>query len=625
MRKILKTLKTFVLALVLTGIFAAAGFAWNPSQEVLRLNKEVPSFDTLGNPPAVVWLKNQEMKLNADGTTNTFRYLIVNFGERIPASWRVYRAVVPADGSLSLEHAGIYNPMTGSLDKKLNFKTETLPGGMQVVEAEITDDARGRAVVIVENEKRVNQKGIDATVMLAGNLPVWEQRIAVQMPKDDPLKWYANKMKDPDIINGKNEKIYFWSLTNQPAWHGEGIRIFQRPYISFSSSSTLLPVLENMQKKAEEYARVEKPAAAPSDAGRLMRWLEAPERNEAKLPKNFLRPTERLPKEGPWTPAERTLLLNGWMKNDGGRKIWWQSPTTIAAYNPVAEDFWSSPVIVSASGKKTLYYQAGQGVDYGDVSPFLAGTDIYRRSDKKPAAADTDNAKQTKKKKAKKDASDGVDTKEVKAGSPSDHKLSLSWSLRLTDGGVAEGTLTANIDGAWAGIFSGGAVPTKENAAQLLNRCINFAIPGMVLTAADVKPRPSGYRLDFKVRCAPGIVQGKNMLLKLPGGIPEILGQLLYDNDSITFRFPFTISQSVRMSTPKGYKCFTNDFSNVIGTKKTAYLVEKIHNNYARNTLEADCVWIVKRLKQEMDDAQVLKQQIGAFLGWPNLNLPFRK
>ncbi len=623
MRKILKTL---VLALVLTGIFAVAGFAWNPSQEVLRLNKEVPSFDTFGNPQAVIWLKNQEIKLNTDGSVDTFRYLIVNFGERIPASWHEYRIVIPADGKLKLAHAAIYNPMTGSLEKNLKFKTETLPGGLQVIEVEITDAARGRAVVIVENEKRFDQKGIDATVMLAGNLPIWEQRIAVQMPKEEALNWYANRMRDPEIIDNKNEKIYFWALVNQPAWHGEGIRIFQRPYITFSPSATMLPVLENMQKKAEAYAKVAKPAAAPSETGKLMRWFEAPERNEAKLPRNFLRPVGRLPKEGPWTPAERTLLLNGWMKNDGGTKIWWQSPTTIAAYIPVAEDFWSSPVIVNTSGKKTLYYQAGQGVDYGDISPFLAGTDIYRRSDKKPVvSAAEDKAKSAKKKKSKKDLSDGVDTKEVKAGSPADHKLSLSWSFKLTEGGVAEGTLTANIDGAWAGIFSGGVIPTKENSAQLMTRCINFAIPGMVLTATDVKPRPSGYRLDFKVRCAPGIVQGKNMLLKLPGGIPEILGQLLYDTDSVTLRFPFIINQSVRMSTPKGYKCFTNDFNNVIGTKKSAYLVEKIHNNYARNTLEADCVWTVRQLRQEMSDAEEFRKQIGAFLGWPNLNLPFRK
>ncbi len=618
-----KILKSLTVAIFLISITAGAGFAWNPKEEVQRLGKDIPSMDTFGNPQAVIWLKNQEMRLNQDNSVDNFKYTVVYFGDRIPADWREHKVVAPVDGDTRILLAAIFNPVTGVQESTLKTEFATLPGGCKVYTVHVPDTARKKVIVLVEAERRIGQENVDVTVSMAEPYPVWEQKIAVQMTQDKPLYWFANKMREPDILKSENGRIYFWSVTNQPAWHGDGIRIFQRPFISFSASPKLSTVLAKMQEKAELYRKVELPSSAPMSADRLINWLEAPERNETQLPKNAIRPLNMLPKEGPWTPAERTLLLNACFNRQGrGTKIWWQAPTTVMADSSVAEDFWSSPVIVNAAGKKSTYYQAGQGVEYGDVSPLLAGTDIYRFADKKSEAAADDSGKAKKKKKI---SDYGYETREVKAGSPADHRLSLSWSLRITPDGAADGSLSAIIDGAWAGLFSGGSLPTKDVAVQLLTRRINLAIPGMILTPTDVKMRPSGYKLDFKVHCALGIVQNRNMLLRLPGGIPEILGQLLYDNDSVTFRFPFMIDQHVRIDMPKGYKSFTKDINNVIGTKKSSQLVEKITYNPARTVLEADCKWIVKKLKQEMDDAQVLKQQIGAFLAWPSLNLPFRK
>ena len=618
-----RILKSLAVAIFLISIAAGAGYAWNPKEEIQRLGKDIPSMDTFGNPQAVIWLKNQEMRFNQDNSVDNFKYTIVYFGDRIPADWREHKIVAPVNGDTRIMLAAIFNPATGAQERTLKTELTTLPGGCKVYTVHIPDAACKKVIALVEGERRIDQANVDMTISMAERYPVWEQKIAVQMTQDKPLYWFANRMREPDILNAEKGKIYFWAVTNQPAWHGDGIRIFQRPFISFSASPKLSIVLAKMQEKAELYKKVELPSSAPSSADRLINWLEAPERNETQLPKNAIRPLNMLPKEGPWTPAERTLLLNACFERQGrGTKIWWQAPTTVMADSSVAEDFWSSPVIVNAAGKKSTYYQAGQGVEYGDVSPLLAGTDIYRISDKKLEAAADDSVKAKKKKKI---SDTGYETREVKAGSPADHRLSLSWSLKLTPDGVADGSLSAIIDGAWAGIFSGGSLPTKDVAAQLLAARINFAIPGMFLTPTDVKMRPTGYRLDFKVHCAPGIVQNRNMLLKLPGGIPEILGQLLYDNDSVTFRFPFMIDQHVRIDMPKGYKYFSNEINNVIGTKKSSQLVEKISYNPARTVLEADCKWIVKKLKQEMDDAQVLKQQIGAFLAWPSLNLPFRK
>lgn len=596
-----KTFKYFLFALILITAVSTSAFAWNASDEVMRLNREAPSMDTFGNPLAVVWLKNQEMKLNKDGVLDITRYLIIYFGERIPNSLREYKVAAPAEGELNIS-AGIYNPMNGIQERRLQSEISEIPGGTKIHTVAVPDEACGRALVIVEKEKRIGTDGINETIPMAAQYPIWEQKISAEVPSDKSLFWLANEMREPEIINEGGRKAYFWDVTNQPAWHGAGMVVFQRPYISFTSEEKLEPVLKAMQKKAESYARIEAPVYG--DAKKLMKWLENPEKNEANLPRNMIRHISMLPKDGPWTQAERTLLLNGWLnKNNKGTQIWWQSPTVITEDSSVAEDFWTAPVIVETEGKKkATYYHCGQGVEYGEVSPFLAGTDVYSL---KPGG--------------------GIQSKEVKAGDPSNHKFYLLWNLKLGNDGVAEGTLSAIVDGAWAGIFSNGAVPSAEQAVQLITKKADFAIAGMTLTAEKVTPRTSGYRIDFKVRCALGIIQNKNMLVRLPGGVPEILGELVNDEENIQFRFPFVIEQKVVMSTPKGYKCFQPVVNKAVGTKKTSHLVEKIAHNDPRNKLEAEYVWVVKKLKLEMEDGRTLKQQLGEVLRWPVLNLPFRK
>lgn len=601
-----KKVKIFAMAFLTAAITATAAFAWNPADDVMRLNKETPSFDTFGNPSAIIWMKNEEIKMKEDLSTETTKQMIVSFGERIPASLSVYAAIVPTDGNVQITTAGIYNPMNGVCEQKLQSSTVEMPGGLKVVVVKVPDSARGRAFVVEEKTMRTSKTGIDETISMAAQFPVWEQKVKVTIPTGQHIYWLTNDMKEPEVVNSGAEKSYSWVVTNQPAWHGRGLVVFQRPYISLTLNPDLRTALLAMEKKVQDYANADISAPA-GDAVALMKWMDDPTRNEKNLPRYMIRSVKQLPKNGPWTMAERTLLLNGLLCKKGwGSKIWWQAPTVVTDDSTVAEDFWSMPAIVRTEGKKTVYYHCGQGVPFGSVSPFLAGTDIYRAKEQK-------------------DKKGATETKEVKAGSPSNHKLTMKWNLTLTAAGVADGTLNATVEGAWASLFSNGIVPGKDIAAQLLASRINIAIPGMTLTPVDIKPFESGYRLNFKVHCVPGIAQNKNLLVRLPGGIPEILSELINQNEKVTFRFPFMIEQNVRMSTPKGYKLYQPDVNKVLGTKKMAQLTEKIRHNDVRNTLDAECVWIVKKLKIEMDDAQLLKQQLSEFLRWPVMNLPFKK
>jgi len=596
-----KTLIRLLFGLFAILVFTGAAFAWNPSDEVMRLNKESPSFDTFGNPAAVIWQRNEEINLREDGATEKTKHYIVSFGERIPASLSIYAALAPADGDVQITHAGIYNPMNGVCEMKLEPAVFVLSGGLRINVVKVPDAARGRIFVV--EEKSVSASSLNETISMAAQFPVWEQNVRVEAPAKTEIYWFGNELRDPETVKlNDKRKVYSWSVTNQPAWHGTGLVVLQRPYLSLTMNPDLRTALLAMEKKAEEYAKCGISAPA-GDTVAMMKWLDDPSRNEKNLPPHIIRSVKQLPASGPWTMSERTLLLSGWLHKKGtDSKIWWQAPTVVSDNSTVAEDFWNMPVIVVGEGKKSVYYHSGQGVAYGAVSPFLAGTDIYRAKEKK-----------------------GVATKEIKAGNPANHKLTMNWNLKLAPSGTAEGTLTAIVEGAWAGLFSNGIVPGKDIAAQLMASRVNFALPGMTLTPTSIKTRESGYRIDFNVKCVPGIAQKKNLLVRLPGGIPEILGELINETSEFTFRFPFMIEQKVRMSTPKGYKLFQPEVNHIIGTKKTSQLTEKIRSNDVKNILEAECVWVVKNLKIHMEDANVLKQQVSEILRWPALNLPYRK
>ncbi len=109
----------------------------------------------------------------------------------------------------------------------------------------------------------------------------------------------------------------------------------------------------------------------------------------------------------------------------------------------------------------------------------------------------------------------------VSSGSPADHKLGFLWNLDLNEIGSAEGTLTITVSGGWAQLMSDGYLPSQSGLSDFIRKRVNFAIPGMVLDPLSVEPSKTGYKLEFKVKCVPGIMLGNDLLLRLPGGVHQ--------------------------------------------------------------------------------------------------------
>lgn len=605
----IKCCKMIITSLLLVFALASSSLCADIATEVRRLNREAPSLDGFRGAEALVWLKNHNFRMLPDGSMEEYALQILMVGESVPNSWREIKLPAPSGGTLAIEEASWYNPMLGAKEGALTVHRETLDGGAEVYVVQTPDDVVGRVVVLATRTISPGRFGADAMIPMAGELPIWEQNVTVEVPGALDLVWEGRYVNDP--ILGKHDdgqEEYRWNIMNQEPWLGEGFVEYKRPFVAFSFKKGIQQSLNTM----EEYVKVFPNFPTPSfvtqgdktKAGmRLMNWVAAPERTLQGHSKVFARAPEQIPASGPWTRWEQTLLLNKWLSKLGWEtKVWWQAVTELNDESPATKDLWSAPVLeVTTVANKKVWYQAGQTADFGITAPSVTGSTLY-------APGETTFLKQT-----------------VGAGSAGSHRLSLLWVLKLDDAGVAEGTLAIDATGGWTDLLSNGQLPAKEGLSEFIRRRINFALPGMVLTPMDVTTTKAGYKLTFNVHCAPGIIFGDSMLLRLPGSIPSRVGEMIGRESSYTFRFPFIIDQKVRMQMPSGYRLLQSPPLKNISEGSKAVLKEAITHWPKRAELVADSTWTVKtRVVDEML-AVTLREELAACLRWPVLDLPFRK
>ena len=172
-----------LLILFLSLILPARTEAWKSSEEVRRLNKEVPSIEGFSGATSVVWLKNNDFRMLNDGTMESTLYYIVLTGEYIPDQLKEMRIPIPTNGSVDILEAAWYNPMTSIKEGTLLLSEETLSGGALVKKINTPEEAAGRVVVLIVRTKHEKRYGVDETIDMSGPLPIWEQNVTVELPE----------------------------------------------------------------------------------------------------------------------------------------------------------------------------------------------------------------------------------------------------------------------------------------------------------------------------------------------------------------------------------------------------------------------------------------------------------
>ena len=601
-------IRAAALAALICLAFAGCAFAaWDSEREIMRLKDEVPSMEIYGSNDAVIWLRNDESRLTASGSVEKLRATVIMMGEKVPEGWKTVRYPVPSGGSLSVEEAAWYNTMTGMKEGDLRVEDETLPGGAVVRVVTVPEDTIGRAVVIVVKETRESKNGVSGTVNMAGDLPIWEQNVSVEVPEGTEIFWSGREMREPEESMSGGRVKYSWQVMNQLPWRGEGFVVNERPMLCFSTAKGVLAGLREADELAASVPQLPLPAAAKGDArlagGRLIAWVNSPERTLAGYPA-WVRGRGEIPADGPWTPWEQAFLLHKWLTELGwDSKIWWNSKMYADATSPAAVSLFEEPVLeLKAPGaSRSSYFAPGLPYGTGRVPLSLAGTELY-------GAGETEHK-----------------TKKLSDGSASASRLALLWKLKLAADGRAEGKLDVTVTGGWNALLSGSGMPKVKEAAAVVLEKLNFAMLGMSLTPVEVKEEKDGYKMTFNVSCTPGIIHGDSMLLRLPGGVPMRVSEMIGREDDYTLRFPFTIDQKVRMSMPGGFRLLQDPALKQLGEGSKAVLRESITHWPKRGELLADSLWVVKTREVEGITAQLLREELAAALRWPVLDLPFRK
>lgn len=596
-------------AIAITVMAASSALAWDSAAEIERLKSEVPSAATFGGNGSVVWLRGSESRMLNDGSMEIFSTYVVMIGEKVPDDWKTRYFPVPAEGGLEVEEAAWYNPMTGMKEGSLPVRDEKLPGGAVVKTVSLPNDTVGRVAVITVREKRAKRYGVDETVNMADSLPIWEQNVSVELPAGTELFWTGRDMKAPTKTKNGSVEKYSWQVMNQLPWNGEGFVLNERPMVSYSTKKGAAAAIRSLNEAALMMPPLDKaglPKGDPLRAGKkLIDKVNSPKTDLHGVPENWVRPADQIPAEGPWTPWEKTLLLNRWLSQLGWESsILWEAKMPVEADSPASPTLFSAPVLkLKARGtSKDSYFMAGLPYT-ADRTPYLiAGSELYSL-DKDGALAD----------------------KKMPTGSAADNRLALLWVLKLDDQGRAEGKLEVTATGGWSDLFSGSEAPTMENLSKFIAGKINFAIPGMQLAPASVKELPTGYRLDFSVICVPGIIHGPSMLLRLPGGIPMRVSEMIGRENKYTLRFPFMIDQKVRMQMRGGFHMLQTPPLKQLGTGTKTVLKETITHWPKKAQLLADSLWVVKTREVDGTTAQLMKEELAAALRWPVLDLPFRK
>jgi hypothetical protein len=206
----------------------------------------------------------------------------------------------------------------------------------------------------------------------------------------------------------------------------------------------------------------------------------------------------------------------------------------------------------------------------------------------------------------------------------SDHTLQQSWYLALTETGEAAGTLDLYVTGGWVDILGLGTLQKAEDIVSLLKEKITFPLPGLSIAAKSMRQTSSGYRFTFDIQAQLGIVSGTDILMKQPGGVPDVFAQLPADGGGFSFKFPFVLEQNAVVITPPGYRALMLPGKSQTGDSKSSLDSSVVHWPKRRRA-ELSFKWTVRNAEADDFSAKTILEQARQALNWPRTSIPFRK
>jgi len=293
---------------------------WDVRSEIARLASEAPTLVAFPGTPGVVWMDSDRYSLTEEGGKLHDSIFLMLLGEgNVVNEINSRKFPYPGDDGASFEitDASWYDQSDGMRVGELP-RREYDQDGIKGIEVLFPNEAEGFVVAITTTEKVPGQYRLDDVIPLAGELPIWERVVEVEVPDGMNVYWEGSGVRDPERVrNGRLERIT-WFVLNEPAWKSSGLVDAGRPTLAFSLDHGQLSTLRSLRA-------LENPSYAPkipSSVSAARSNLSQAASNIAKFMSSRLipseagtdtvRPVEVISPEGPWTGWEQVLIAGRW-------------------------------------------------------------------------------------------------------------------------------------------------------------------------------------------------------------------------------------------------------------------------------------------------------------------------
>jgi hypothetical protein len=605
-----------IVALFLSLGFVMAGDAesydgdWDIAGEILRLGGQVPSTEAFSGAGGGVWLDSYIYNMKINGTaTRTRRYIVMSArrDEKSPLNHLMIQPY-PLDpgASLTVAEASLYDPSTAERTGDLSV-VQYERDGVRVMAIRLPADINGGLAVIETVTEIPRRFFIDDVIPLAGDLPVWEQKVQVEVPEGVNLQWEGVGVRAPQRREESGLEYFTWTVINQPAWRKSSIIEEARPMLIFSQRSGIMRGLKDLEAVENAFTAPPIPEEVRGGSslikagGRIAKYL-----SDRRMLLDGYEPAQvrsggNASPEGPWTSHERTIIAGRWLRELGWNvKVYWLQKLPIRADGPASLDLWDKPLLRITEGGKDVYFTADQSAGFGKLSPSLYGRAIFRVNGTE------------------------LERPTLPKGTASEHNLSQVWRLDLDKMGIATGSLDLTITGAWVDTLLRGDGASSSDLASAFLTEMNFDVSGLSIEPSSLKNLSSGYKLSFNVKTQLGIVSGNDMLIRIPGGRPRGFDDIPANAEPFSFGFPFVFEQDAIISTPAGYRALMLPGSLQNGDSK-AMFTESVVHWVKKGRVEASAVWTVRSAQIDSIASGRVREQSNLAERWSQTTIPLRR
>jgi hypothetical protein len=598
-----------LLGFVMTGDAESYDGDWDVAGEITRLGGQIPSTEAFRGESGGVWLDSHIYNMKLDGTaTRTRRYIAMPArGDAESAPNLMIQPYPPEpNASLTVTEAALYDPLTAERIGDLPIVRHELDG-VRAAAVSLPAGAGGGLAVIETVTEIPRRFFIDDVIPLAGALPIWEQRVQVEMPEGMSLHWEGVGVREPQRQEEAGLEFFTWTVVNQPAWRKSSIVEGTRPMLVFSQRSGITKGLKDLEAMESSFTS----PPVPSDVRGGSSLIKAGSRiakylSDRRMFLDGYEPAQirsggNPSSEGPWTSCERTIIAGRWLRELGWDvRVYWLQKLPIKSDGPASLDLWDKPVLRITDGGKDVYFTADQSAGFGKLSPALYGRAVFRTNGTE------------------------LERPTLPKGTASEHNLNQVWRLSLDKMGIATGSLDLTITGAWVDALLHGMEASSGDLTSALLSEMNFDVSGLSIEPASLKSLGSGYKLSFNVKTQLGIVSGNDMLIRIPGGRPRGFDDIPADAESFSFEFPFVFGQDAIISTPAGYRALMLPGNLQNGDSK-AMFTESVAHWVKRGRVEASAVWTVRSTQVDSITSGRVREQLNLAGRWSQTTIPLRK